>query len=390
MKLLALSNLFGRPWDTTRATYNQKIFAEISTRCELTLLVPVPWTEILKFPSQYFAATRATSTRWPFVRYFPYFYIPRLSQGINAYCLLLSVLLFCPYTVLIKNWDAILGSWIYPDSIVAVMLGRLRRKPSLAVALGTDINDVATRGLQKRQIQYYLAKSALVITVSQDLARKVLALGIDEAKVATIYNGVDSDSFRPQNKELPRRMLDLPIDKKVILFVGNLIKEKGCFELIYAFNEINKANPNCLLTLVGGGPIAEDLRKLAVEFDLSEKIRFVGKVSHDKLPVWFAAADLLCLPSYREGIPNVVMEALASGLPIVATHVGGIPEVVRSDCGILISPNDVGQLTDALHKVLSQTWDAAAISESVRQYTWSNTGKQYVDRIVDAVKNYRH
>jgi glycosyltransferase involved in cell wall biosynthesis len=389
MKLLALTNLFGRPWDTTRATYNQKIFAEISTLCELTLLVPVPWTEIIKFPLQYFAATRKPSTRWPYVRYFPYLYIPRLSQAVNAYFLLLSVILFCPYIVFIKKWDAVLGSWIYPDSVVAVLLGRLRGKPSLAVALGTDINDIANRGLQKRQIQHYLAKSAAVLTVSKDLARKVVALGIDQQKVLTIYNGVDSESFRPQPKDQPRLALELPIAAKVILFVGNLIKEKGCFELLHAFQEIEKEHPNCILAIVGGGPIAEDLRRLAAEFNLSEKIRFIGKVSHDKLPTWFAVSDVLCLPSYREGIPNVVMEALASGLPVVATNVGGIPEVVKAHCGILIAPKDVAQLRAALRKSILQDWDAIAISESVRQYKWSNTGEQYVDKVVETIKNYR-
>jgi glycosyltransferase involved in cell wall biosynthesis len=387
MKLLALSNLFPRPWDKTRATYNQKIFSEISRRCDLTLLVPVPWTEIFKFPRQYFRARRDSTEIWPFVHYFPYLYIPRLSQGLNAYFLLFSVLLFCPIIVAFRQWDAVLGSWIYPDSIVAVMLGRLRKKATLAVALGTDINDLANRGMQRHQIQQYLEKCSSVLTVSNDLARKVAALGVEAAKIHTIYNGIDGDSFKPQDKLVAKQKLGFQDDCKIILFVGNLIKEKGCFELIQSFSDLVRTNEQYKLVLIGGGPIRAELEVLVTKLHLSSSVTFVGKVLHDALPDWFGSADIFCLPSYREGIPNVVMEALASGVPVVATSVGGIPEIVDSDCGVLVDAHSVTDLTAGLQKAIERKWNSEAIATRVKQYTWSATGDAYIHQIQQAIKH---
>jgi glycosyltransferase involved in cell wall biosynthesis len=389
MKLLAITNLFGRPWDTTVGTFNQKIFGQISSRCELTLLVPIPWTEIIKFPKQYFGANRQLEGKWPFVRYFPYLYIPKLSQSTNVYFLLVSAILFCPVIILFRQWDAVIGSWIYPDGLVAVLLGKLKRIPALAVALGTDVNDLANRSTQRSQVQRILSQAAATVTVSQDLANKLAALGINQEKLHVILNGVDSDSFKPQPKNAAKMELGFKHSEKLLLFVGSHIPEKGCFELINAFNAISQQEPNCKLVMIGGGSAALALQDLVSQLKLDSKVIFAGKLSHDLLPRWFAAADALCLPSYREGIPNVIMEAMASGLPVVATSVGGIPEVVTDESGILITPKDVESLVKGLAQALSRQWNTDAIRASVKDYTWDATGQQYIQLINDAISKHR-
>jgi glycosyltransferase involved in cell wall biosynthesis len=390
MKLLAITNLFGRPWDTTVGTFNQKIFGQISSRCELTLLVPIPWTEIIKFPKQYFGANRQSEKKWPFVHYFPYLYIPKLSQSANVYFLLCSAILFCPIIILFRKWDAVIGSWIYPDGLVAVLLGKLKRIPAIAVALGTDVNDLVNRASQRAQVQRFLSQGAATITVSQDLANKLAAHGIAKDKLHVILNGVDSDSFKPQSKTDAKMALGFNPSEKLLLFVGSHITEKGCFELINAFNEIAQQNPDCKLAMIGGGAAAVALQDLVSKLELGSKVIFVGKLSHDFLPRWFSAADALCLPSYREGIPNVIMEAMASGLPVVATSVGGIPEVVTNESGILIMPRDVESLVKGLAHVLSNQWNAEAIRASVKDYTWDATGQQYIQLINDVIVKYRY
>jgi glycosyltransferase involved in cell wall biosynthesis len=390
MKLLAVTNLFGRPWDPTVGTFNQKIFEQINSRCELTLLVPIAWTEIVKFPWQYIKAVSTQNRKWPYVRYFPYLYIPRISQSVNVYCLLISMIMFCPLIVFFHKWDAIIGSWIYPDSLAAVILARLRRKPSIAVALGTDVNDLINRNSQRVQVQRILSKCNATVTVSQDLANKLAVIGIDISKLHVILNGVDSDSFKPGNKAKSRQALGIKAEGKLILFVGSHIKEKGCFELIHAFDQISAKQPEYSLAMIGGGALANKLQELVLQLGLSTRVNFIGKLHHDKLPLWFACADAFCLPSYREGIPNVVMEALAAGLPVVATTVGGIPEVVDKGSGILVEPRDANALAIALQQALSQTWDTAAIVSSVKNYTWNATGEQYIQLIHGAIEKHQH
>jgi glycosyltransferase involved in cell wall biosynthesis len=390
MKLLAITNLFGRPWDTTVGTFNQRIFEQINSRCELTLLVPIPWTEIVKFPKQYFAANSQQRKIWPFVHYFPYIYIPKLSQSLNVYFLLFSVIIFCPFIVLFRRWDAVIGSWIYPDGLVAVLLGKIKRIPALAVALGTDVNDLANRTKQRSQVRRILSQGTSTVTVSKDLANKLAALGIAQNKLHVILNGVDSNSFKPQPKSLAKMELGLNPSEKLVLFVGSHIPEKGCFELIKAFAQLTKLHSNCKLAMIGGGASALALQELVSQLNLDAKVTFLGKLNHDLLPSWFSAADALCLPSYREGIPNVIMEAMAAGLPVVATSVGGIPEVVTKETGVLIAPRDIESLLTGLSQVLSQQWNTTAIRASVRDYTWDATGRQYMQLINDAIVKHRY
>ncbi|HRI17110.1 MAG TPA: glycosyltransferase [Burkholderiaceae bacterium] len=194
----------------------------------------------------------------------------------------------------------------------------------------------------------------------------------DADRVKVIYNGVDPARFDRSDRRAARARLGIAADAVVVLFVGNLKPAKGCIELLDAFSRICPSDANLRLVFIGGGDARAVMERRVAASALGDRVRFEGRLEHGRLPDWFAAANVLCLPSHAEGVPNVILEAMASGLPVVATRVGGIPEVVPPFAGLLVPPRDGAALAEALQAVLGRAWDAACIAAHARQFTWEN------------------
>ena len=148
-----------------------------------------------------------------------------------------------------------------------------------------------------------------------------------------------------------RRRLSLPQDRLQILFVGLLAPVKGLDILIEALRLVGDGEADCLL--VGTGPMEEQLRRAAAAAGIAERVRFVGAQPSGEIPAWLNAADLLVLPSLSEGRPNVVVEAQACGLPVLATRVGGTPELIEhGETGLLVESGDPEALAAGLSRLL--------------------------------------
>jgi glycosyltransferase involved in cell wall biosynthesis len=376
MKVLAISNVFGRPWQPIRGPYNQIIFNELNKRHELSVLVPVSFVDVFKYFSRYLRVQSTTAVQWPYAKYFIYWYIPGVSQSVNAYFMFFSLAVSYPRLVFIQKWDVVFGSWLYPDCVVANWIGRIRSIPSIAHAIGSDVNVVAFKPLQRNQILRFLNGCYRVLTVSADLGKKLAALGIQEAILRTVYNGVDGAVFERKDKNLARQSLQLPLDRKQITFVGSLFREKGCLELLSAFGKLDPIARKLSLVFVGEGGMLAALKSEAERLGILSHVLFAGRVLHGDLGPWFAASDITCLPSYMEGVPNVIMESMSCGVPVVASNVGGIPEVLDPVAGVMVEPRDAEGLAVALNDALNRSWDAAAIRAHVSQYTWNDTVEQ--------------
>jgi glycosyltransferase involved in cell wall biosynthesis len=387
MKVLAISNVFGRPWEPIRGPYNQIIFNELAKRHEISVLVPVSFVDVFKNFLAYWFVYRTTNTKWPYARYFIYWYIPGVSQSINSLFMFFSVAIACPRILFVKKWDVIFGSWLYPDCVVANWVGRLRGIPSISHAIGSDVNIVAFKPLQKRQITRFLNGCYRVLTVSADLGAKLATIGIEKPKLEVVYNGVDAQVFQPIPKAEVRAKLGLPLDATIITFVGSLFREKGCVELVSAFAALSPAKNNMLLVFVGQGGMLSQLKAQAQMLGVSDHVRFAGRVLHADLGPWFAAADLTTLPSYNEGVPNVIMESMSCGVPVVASDVGGIPEVLADFAGIMVPSKDVVALTAGLSEALVRKWDANEIRRHAGTYTWKNTVDQIESIMKDAIRS---
>jgi glycosyltransferase involved in cell wall biosynthesis len=272
--------------------------------------------------------------------------------------------------------DCIDAHYVYPDGFAAVKLGKSLGVPVIVSARGTDINVFPNMPAIRPKIQWTLEQAAGVIAVSAALKDAMVALGISPDKIAVIQNGVDSERFHPMDRADARRQLGLPESGRVIVSVGALLRVKGHSFLIDAFAKLAARHTDLRLYLVGEGKSREELEAQIRTLGLADRISLVGSKPNDQLSAWYSAADVMCLASSREGMPNVVLESLACGTPVVATRVGGTPEVIVSDdLGILVN-QDAGEIAEALENALNRRWDRAAIVNHARQRDWRKVAEE--------------
>jgi glycosyltransferase involved in cell wall biosynthesis len=263
-------------------------------------------------------------------------------------------------------------------------LCRLLRKPFVIKLHGSDVNVHAAHPLHAAQARWAARQASAVICVSEAIRQRALALGVPADKLVVIHNGVDADRFFPMPRAAARVAVGVAEQRKLILFVGNVLATKGVRELFTAFRNLSNARPELDLVVVGDGPELAWLEDQTKASGLGPRVRLVGRLPHDALGVWFNAADLVCLPSYNEGLPNVLLEAMACGVPCVATRVGGIPEAIDATSGELVEPRDANGLALALARALDRTWDRDAIVQRAAGFSWGQN-LEAMSRLLDGV-----
>ena len=217
-------------------------------------------------------------------------------------------------------------------------------------------------------VGWALARAARVVAVSRALADEVIALGADRARVAVVMNGVDGELFHPRDRAAARRALDLP-PGPLVVYVGNLKEDKGVLDLAEAFVQLAAQRPDVRLAMIGGGAMKERLDAIAAT--VPGRLIVAGPQPFDKVPLWMAAADVIALASWAEGTPNAILEALASGRRVVATAVGGVPDLITSPAlGALVPPRDPAALAGALGAAVDHPYDPAAIAAQGARGGW--------------------
>jgi glycosyltransferase involved in cell wall biosynthesis len=253
-----------------------------------------------------------------------------------------------------SQFDVIYATDLFPDGDAAVRLAKYLKLPAACLCIGVDVNITA----QSSKIIYrHFVRTAKaldgILTCGQAVA--------DRVKVVTgknplcVYGVLDLEKFSPVPDKIPaRKDLDLPLDKTIVLYAGYLTKRKGVYELLEAIYRVQKKCPDVLLVMCGDGPEEAALRKLIQEKGIENIVHMVGEVEPERMNKWMQASDLFVLASHTEGMPNVVMEAMACGLPVVATAVGGLPGAIgKCDGAILVQPENVNELEEAIVKVIS-------------------------------------
>ena len=198
------------------------------------------------------------------------------------------------------------------------------------------------------------------------------------SKSTVIPNGIDVDKFKVLDRKNCRKILNIALKQSVILYVGRLSEEKNVSTLIKAASTLIKTANSIHVYLVGDGPLHSELNTLSKKLNVLDNVHFIGKVDHDIVGIWMGATDYFCLPSLREGCPNVILESLGCGRPVIASNVGAIPDVVSSDSGILFTPENVDELTNALRTALNTNWNAEIINTSVKELSWENSAEKYI------------
>jgi len=289
--------------------------------------------------------------------YFDYPALPLISRPFNGWfssrALLPAVRRFAP--------DLIFSIYLYPAGYAGLQIGKALSVPVVSMSIGSDINNIGD-GISARYTRTVLRESDFLVTVSDDLRRKALTMGTSVDKARTIVNGCDLSVFHVRDREAARRKLGVDPGVQAVVYIGRIDVNKGLRELVAAAASLHADHPDLHVYMIGEGPDRPILEEAIQACNGSGFIHLMGACAFDDVAVWMAASDLVTLPSYMEGCPNVVLEALACGRPVVATRVGGIPEIMNNDCGKLIEPRDSSELARALASVLKARWDAAAIS----------------------------
>ncbi len=269
-----------------------------------------------------------------------------------------------------RDFDLIDAHYFYPDGVAAALLGRRLDKPVVITARGSDVNLIASYDRPRRMILWAATRAARVITVSDALRRQLIDLGAPAEKIVTLRNGVDLETFRPVERKAARRALG--IDGRVIATVGNVIETKGQRLVVRALARI----PDARLLIVGDGADVPVLKALTAELGVGGRVRFMGRVAHDRLRDVYGAADVSVLASVREGWPNVLLESMACGTPAIATRVGGVPEIITGpESGAIVDDRTPEAIARAIVDLLAHPPAREATRAYAEKFSWDATTK---------------
>jgi glycosyltransferase involved in cell wall biosynthesis len=376
MRVLVLTKIFPNSVEPTSSPFNRQQFAALARSAEVEVLATIPW-----FPGARAFGRRSGAGRLARVpgaenidgmpvRHPRYAYLPKVAQGLAGPLYAASLL---PEVLRYRGRvDVVLGSWAYPDGYAAVSLAELIGVPAVIKVHGSDLNVLARRTGPRRRIEEAFRRAARVVAVSRPLATIAEELGAARGAIDVVPNGIDRTLFYPQDRAAARRALGIPVEGPVVLYVGHVAAAKGAHDLVQSFAIASSSLRRARLFVVGDGIDTGTCARLAETLGVDAS--FVGAEPHARIPLWLAACDILALPSWNEGVPNVVLEALASGRRVVATRVGGLPDVVSSDAfGELVPPRDHQALAQALARAVATPYDPVAVSSALPIPSWEGS-----------------
>lgn len=391
MHVVLFTNAFPNAAEPQRGAFTFQIAQALKDLTDLDIVAPLPFVPRWMADHYPIAGIAAVEHIEGLAVHHPrYLVLPKIAGATHAATLVLAALPVLRSIRRQKPIDLINAHWIYPDGVAAVWIGRQLNIPVCLTALGCDINAYPKRKLRRPQIVWALSHARGLGAVSRNLADGMLALlkaqairkrGGSESfgripHIRVIPNGVDGKRFFPLPTLEARRRLGLEPEGPVVLTVGSQDEVKGTRYLLDAVAMLRDV-PGLRLVLVGDGPLRGTLERLGEELGISERVLFAGKRDHTEIPLWMNAADVFCLPSLREGHPNVVMEALACGIPVVASDVGAVSEVLRPEAGIVVPPADASALAHALRAALRRIWNRDAIRNAVSGASWEACASNY-------------
>ena len=305
-----------------------------------------------------------------------YVMIPKIGMMLQGLFLFLSV---CwQVRVLQRTFPFVLidAHYVYPDGFAAILLSWVTRVPVVVSARGSDVNRFKDLPIIRQLITWVLRKADSVIVVSEALKQVSMGLGIDEKKIHVIPNGVDPEKFFSIPQEEARGKIGfIGEGQSLVLSVCHLTENKGLDVLLEGLVLLTKKTPSLIwsLYIVGDGEERERLECFTKSLYLSSRVKFFGAVPHEQLVWFYNAANVCCLLSEQEGWPNVIVESLACGTPVLATSVGGIPEIVTSPKVGTLVPRKSEHVAKALKTSLECTWSKSEILNYAKQFRWSQT-----------------
>lgn len=375
MRILTFTSLFPNEAEPTKGIFISRRMSHFARRTgnEVVVMAPVPYVPAWLDSQRWRSFTRVPRHEriGNLETYHPrYPLIPKIAMVAHGYLMLSGSAALARRLHELAPFDLIDAHYVFPDGFAAALLGKLLNVPVIVSARGTDMNLFPSFPSIRPMIRWTLRQVVGGIAVSTALQHAVIQHGLAQEKAAVIANGVDVSLFHAVDRALARECLAIPQDKEVIVSVGGLVEAKGHHLLISAFAEILPRHPRLQLYIIGGGPLRDKLQSLIANYDLQDRVILKGTQPNEQLKYWYSAADISALTSSREGLPNVIVESLACGTPVVATRVGGVPEVINSQqLGALVDQN-VTSIAQGLDLALARPWNRELIAQHAQQRTW--------------------
>jgi teichuronic acid biosynthesis glycosyltransferase TuaC len=383
LKVTVVTPIFPIPAQPYRGHSEYEIVVALSKHADVNVICPFP--RYPKWFPPHFDYRHPDLSYSPVgvkTQYFEYPALPGVTRCING---LVCAKYLEPYLRESRPHVAC-NFWLYPEGYATVAVARRLGIPSVVCSIGSDLNrsaDPVSEWLTKLAMK----QATFVVTKSEHLRERATQMGINAEKVRTVRNGCNPAVFHLADRGAARAALGVDDRAELVLFVGRLDSAKGIFELLDAFASLASCRPKLLLTYVGDGPGAEHLRSKTIGLGLEDRVALAGACPSQSVPRWLAAANVLALPSYREGYPNVVIEALSCGRPVIATDVGGIPELVDESSGILVAPRDSRALANAIQTAMERNWDEQSISEQFHR-SWDEAADELL-RVCELAVQHR-
>ncbi|OAI20479.1 glycosyl transferase family 1 [Methylomonas lenta] len=378
--LLVFCSLYPSQVRPNAGVFIRERMSRVAAHCPLIVVSPVPWfplqSLIRYWKPDYRPQPSCYEEQQNIKVYFPRFLsIPGLFRSLDGFFMAVAAL---PLLFKLKKnfaFNLIDAHFAYPDGYAATLLGRWFNVPVTITLRGTEVPLSKLPGRRQRLLKA-LQSATRVFSVSESLKQHVVDLGAEAEKIIVVGNGVDTEKFFAIDKRSARQQLQLADDALVLISVGGLVDRKGFHRVIELLPGLVKKYPQ-LIYLIVGGASAEGNNRAKLEqqvevLGLTQHVTFLGAMASQDLHIPLSASDVFVLATANEGWANVFLEAMACGLPVVTTNVGGNPEVVNNDkLGFVVPFGDAEALSQAIENALNTKWDRQAIISYAADNGWN-------------------
>jgi glycosyltransferase involved in cell wall biosynthesis len=387
-RVIVLSTLFPHSGQPTTGLFIRERMFRVGRLLPLIVIAPVPW-----FPLQGLLRRWRPHFRPPapavemqediLVRRPRFFSVPGAFKWLDGLCMALACL---PLLLRLKRepgGSVIDAHFAYPEGYAAALLGRWLRIPVCITLRGTEVPLARDPRRRSRMIEA-MQSATRIFAVSDSLKRHATSLGVPADKILVVGNGVDTARFQRMDRGAARERLGLVGDAPVLVSVGALVERKGFHRVLECLPGLRRRFPGLRYLIVGGagpeGDWSARLRALTIDLGLQDCVAFLGAVAPDELKVPLSAADVFVLATGNEGWANVFLEAMACGLPVITTEVGGNAEVVSdAKLGTLVPFGQPERLSQAIADALVREWDRDAIVAYARGNNWERGVRALAD-----------
>ncbi|SFU46343.1 glycosyltransferase [Nitrosospira multiformis] len=378
-RIVVFSSLFPNPAQPNAGIFIRERMFRVGETLPLKVVAPLPWfpfQRLIRIWKPHFRPDMPASEVQAGVEVFHprFFSVPGIFKSLDGLFMALGSL---PTLWRLKrefDFQIIDAHFAYPDGYAATLLGKWFKVPVTITLRGTEAR-LCRNPVSRRLIFNALSQATRVFSVADSLKRTAIDIGVPEDKIRVVGNGVDTHKFQPLPKDLARKQLDLRTSGHILVSVGGLCERKGFHRVIECLPDLKKAFPNLRYLVVGGasaeGDWSDRLKRQVAELGLSETVHFLGPMPSDRIKIPLSAGDIFVLATRNEGWANVFLEAMACGLPVVTTDVGGNREVVcKDELGKIVPFDDCKALTEAMLEALYTVWEREKITQHAQSNSW--------------------